>query len=262
MVDDREGEQEGDFGILRVKAPATYELVVEQIRRALALGRFSPGDRLPSERVLIQQLGVSRTVVREAIRVLEGEGLLEVTRGASGGSRVLPPAGEQRLSPEELQAQVEEIEHVTEFRLAIECAAARLAALKRSDPEAGRIRDLLALQDEQLSELADGGCGERARHAARFIELDNRFHLAIAAATRNHYLAETVEKVRIVMHSPVGTIFSTTSTDSNLQHREISEAISARNPEEAARAMADHIRSTREATLNLMHVSLRDAQNS
>lgn len=252
--------QETAFGILPVKAPAAYELVVDQIRRALALGRFSPGDMLPSERVLTQQLGVSRTVVREAIRVLEGEGLLEVTRGASGGSRVLPPAGEQHLTSEELDAQAEETEQVTEFRLATECAAARLAALKRTDEEAARIRELLALQDEQLSRIAeDDGDAERARHTARFIELDNRFHLAIAAASHNHYLAEAVEKVRIVMHSPVGTIFTTTSEDANYQHREISEAISAGDPDEAARAMADHIRSTRETTLNLMQGSPRES---
>jgi DNA-binding FadR family transcriptional regulator len=227
--------------------------VVEQIRRALALGRFSPGDMLPSERVLTQQLGVSRTVVREAIRVLEGEGLLEVTRGASGGSRVLPPAGEQRLSAEELLAQAEEIEQVTEFRLATECAAARLAAEKRTDEEVARIDELLSRQDEQLRRIAAADDdAERARSTARFIELDNRFHLAIAAAAHNHYLAEAVEKVRIQMHSPVGTIFATTSDDANYQHREISEAIAAGDPDEAARAMADHIRSTHDTTLHLM----------
>ncbi|MFN8215241.1 MAG: FCD domain-containing protein [Solirubrobacterales bacterium] len=252
-TDDPDGGSEGSFGILPVKPPAAYELVVEQIRRALALGRFSPGDMLPSERVLTQQLGVSRTVVREAIRVLEGEGLLEVTRGASGGSRVLPPAGEQRLSAEELHAQGDEIEQMSDFRLATECAAARLAAQRRSDEEAARIAELLARQDELLERIAASEDeAERSRLTARFIELDNRFHLAIAAASHNHFLAEAVEKVRIVMHSPVGMIFASTSDDANYQHREIAEAIAAGDGTAAAEAMAGHIESTRETTLQLM----------
>lgn len=241
---------EGDFGILPVKPPAAYELVVEQIRRALALGRFSPGDMLPPERVLTQQLGVSRTVVREAIRVLEGEGLLEVTRGASGGSKVLPPAAEQKLSEEELRAQIEENEQVAEFRLANECAAARLAAANRSAEEAARIEELLARQEEVREAIEESGDeADRARHTARFIELDNRFHMAIAAASHNRYLAEAVEKVRIVMRRPVGAIFARTTQEANGQHREIAEAIVAGDGEAAARAMAAHIEGTRKATL-------------
>src|SRR6056297_555626 len=64
---------------------ATYERVVEQIRRVIYLGRYLPGDKLPPERELAQQLGVSRTTVREAIRMLEGENLIRVKRGATGG---------------------------------------------------------------------------------------------------------------------------------------------------------------------------------
>ena len=169
---------------------------------------------------------------------------------------MLPPAAEQRLTAEELRAEAEEIEQVTEFRLATECAAARLAAQKRTAAEAAGIKELLARQDELLDQLAASEEeAERARLTARFIELDHRFHLAIAAAGHNHYLAEAVEKVRIVMRSPVGMIFSSTSDDVNYQHREIAEAIAAGDGERAARAMADHIGATRETTLKL----LRDA---
>src|ERR1700712_3739154 len=92
-----------------VRAAATYELVVDQLRRALALTRFVPGEKLPPERELAQQLGVSRTSVREAIRILEGEGALEVKRGATGGVLVrqmpIVPA-----TYEELREQAEEYE--------------------------------------------------------------------------------------------------------------------------------------------------------
>src|SRR4029079_3166877 len=62
-----------------------YELVLEQLRRSIQLGHFLPGDKLPPERDLARQLGVSRTTVREAVRVLEGEGAVEIRRGSAGG---------------------------------------------------------------------------------------------------------------------------------------------------------------------------------
>jgi GntR family transcriptional regulator, transcriptional repressor for pyruvate dehydrogenase complex len=250
MGSGRDLDHKDNFGINPVKPPAAYELVVDQIRRALALGRFNPGDMLPSERGLAQQLGVSRTVVREAIRVLEGEGLLEVTRGASGGSRVLPAARDQRLSAAELRDQADEIQQVTDFRLATECAAARGAALHRSEAESARLQELVELQEELLEAAAQTDDeSERTRLTSRFIEVDNRFHLSVAAASHNHYLQQAVETGRINMRRPVGTIFATTTDDVNFQHREIADAIEAADPEAAEAAMANHIRATHSTTM-------------
>ncbi|MBT5037425.1 MAG: winged helix-turn-helix transcriptional regulator, partial [Rhodospirillaceae bacterium] len=72
-----------------VRPTSACELVVEQLRRAIHLGRFLAGDKLPPERELAKQLGVSRTTVREAVKVLEGEGLVRSKRGAAGGLSVL-----------------------------------------------------------------------------------------------------------------------------------------------------------------------------
>ena len=248
MTADHKSEPvDSGVGITPVRAPATYELVVDQIRRVLALGRFSPGDMLPSERELAEQLGVSRTVVREAIRLLEGEGLLQVTRGASGGSRVLPAGGDQRLTAAQLRKQADEIEQVMDFRLAIECAAARRAAVKRTDEESSGLRALVEAQEQLISESeATAEEGRPARLATRFIELDNGFHLAVAAASHNTYLADAVEIGRINMLRPVGAIFATTYGDVNFQHRQIADAIEDGDPNAAEQAMADHIAATRD----------------
>src|SRR5712691_7348558 len=72
----------------RIEPSPVYELVVERIRRAIHIGTYVPGDRLPPERALAEQLGVSRTTVREAIRVLEGQGYVETRRGSTGGLTV------------------------------------------------------------------------------------------------------------------------------------------------------------------------------
>src|SRR5580698_3793898 len=74
-----------DQAIEPVEQPAIHEVVVEHLRRAIHIGRFVPGDKFPPERELAKQLMVSRTTVREAIRVLESEGYVEIRRGSAGG---------------------------------------------------------------------------------------------------------------------------------------------------------------------------------
>src|SRR5215469_15552827 len=102
--------------IERVEHVPVYGLVVDQLRRAIHNGSFVPGDKFPPERELSKQLGVSRASVREAIRVLEGEGYVETRRGASGGIMVLD------------RAQTE----------------ARLAALRRTDGDLAILRSAFA----------------------------------------------------------------------------------------------------------------------
>jgi GntR family transcriptional repressor for pyruvate dehydrogenase complex len=69
-------------GITPIEHSSVYELVVEQLRRAIHIGTYLPGDKLPPERELAQRLEVSRASVREAVRMLEGEGYVETRRGA------------------------------------------------------------------------------------------------------------------------------------------------------------------------------------
>ena len=73
-----------------IRLSLAHEIVEENIRAAIRLGRFLPGDKLPPERTLAEQLGVSRTVLRQAIKNLEESGYLNVKRGAKGGLIVNP----------------------------------------------------------------------------------------------------------------------------------------------------------------------------
>ena len=76
-----------------VRPASACDLVVEQLRRAIHLGRFVAGDKLPPERELAKQLGVSRTTVRDAVKILEGEGLVQSKRGAAGGHSLVAIGG-------------------------------------------------------------------------------------------------------------------------------------------------------------------------
>ncbi|MBS1870044.1 MAG: FadR family transcriptional regulator [Actinobacteria bacterium] len=238
---------DGGQAMEAVRPPASYELVVEQVRRAIQLGRFGPGERLPPERELSQQLGVSRTTVREAMRVLQGEGLIEIKRGRAGGAVVLGATLSPRDARRQLRARLAELEAVIDFRLVVEPAAARRAAERRTKRD---IADLRALV-EQMSALVAHAGDEDAAPPSRFFALDTRFHQRIAEAARNPLLAAAVEQTRSALFTPVGGVFVGLHPDANALHEEILAAIVAQRPDEAERAMAEHIGLTRQALLQL-----------
>src|SRR6266705_816857 len=103
-------------GIEKVEHVPVYGLVVDQLRRAIHNGSFVPGDKFPPERELSKQLGVSRASVREAIRVLEGEGYVETRRGASGGMIVLDRAQTEDRLAETIRRQLPEFETMSASR--------------------------------------------------------------------------------------------------------------------------------------------------
>lgn len=237
-------------GINYIRPVATYELVVEQVKRAIFLGRFVPGDKLPPERELAAQMMVSRTTVREAMRVLEGEGLIQVKRGATGGLVVKTP-GELRAEEIEpyLATQREMLDLIYEYRIANECMAARLAASRRTPEQLDRMK--LAL--DAMGELcATPAAREKMANIARFRALDSEFHLIIAEASGNRLIREAVEDARAAMFLPIGKVFKKLEDSANDHHEEIFAAISSGDPERAAQAMQHHIATSRDSLENLM----------
>ena len=233
-----------------VRATATYELVVEQVRRAIFLGRFLPGEKLPPERDLASQMGVSRTTIREAVRVLEGEGLVTVRRGATGGLIVL---GQQTLTPGQVKSYMETqrgmLDSVFEFRFANECAAAALAAARRTESQLRRLSRAL----EEMDKLgATAEARERTGNIARFSAWDSEFHLAIAQASCNPFLVKAVEDARAAMFLPIGRVFTRLEDRANDHHAAIFEAIRGRDSTAASANMRAHIEATRVSLHSLL----------
>jgi GntR family transcriptional regulator, transcriptional repressor for pyruvate dehydrogenase complex len=227
-----------------IRTPASYELVVDQIRRAIRTGRFVVGQKLPPERELARQLGVSRTTVREALRVLQGEGLVETRRGRSGGPVVLGDAMSPAAMRRMVRNRLAEIDDIYDFRGVVEAATARLAAQRRTEREAAHLRETV----ETMTALVEaGGEGDDDAPPSRFFAVDHDLHLSIAQAARNPMLRKAVEDVRAAMFMPVGAIFTRLHPSANTFHEEIVEAIQRKDPDAAAQAMLDHIEGTRAA---------------
>ncbi|SEO96719.1 FadR/GntR family transcriptional regulator [Amycolatopsis saalfeldensis] len=233
---------------IAAKPPPAYTLVADQLRMAIQIGHYLPGEQFPPERTLAEQLGVSRTTIREAARLLEGEGLVETRYGRTGGLRVL----DRRLTAAEVRRLLREreahIETVFDFRLPVERAAAGLAARKRTKTELGKLYSLLQQMRAIIAERDEPEDGSQSA-VARWKAVDTEFHLTIARAARNPLLEEAVLKGRAEMFHPINAVFTKIHPYMEESHERIVAAIGDKDADEADRLMAEHIEETRASVL-------------
>jgi len=170
------------------EAPArAWRVVLEKIESDLLAGKLGPGDRLPSERDLVAQLGVGRSSVREALRVLEVMGLIRTATGSgpTAGAIVVarPTGGMQALLKLQVAAQGFAITDVVDTRLLLEeWVAGQLAAADEPDLQAAR--EALTAMDAPALTTAD------------FLALDAQFHVALAEASGNVVVAAMMAGLR------------------------------------------------------------------
>lgn len=160
-------------------APRLSDSVVDAITARIVAGEIRPGDKLPTESALMEELTVSRTVAREAISRLQAVGLVETYRGR--GSFVLTRPSEEMFSADPSRLRTgEDVSELLDFRLGIESEASALAAHRRS---AGQLAEIA----RWLTEFSAAGTSPR-----RALEADFEFHRSIAAATRNKYYIDLI----------------------------------------------------------------------
>jgi GntR family transcriptional repressor for pyruvate dehydrogenase complex len=230
------------FGLEPVRVTATRELVLEQIQTAINLGRFRPGDRLPTERDLADMLHVSRTTVREAIGVLQGKGVIEVRRGRTGGLIVREVVRTRADLKKVLRANRDQLRDTFDYRVAVESAAAALAAQRRTRADLTTLRRLVGL----LSSIVEQGLEQTgASHVAQFLNVDSQLHLAIAKAARSDRLAGAIVEARSAMFLPVGAVFTRLEPTANHLHEQVVEAIASSKADLAGQLMTEHINATR-----------------
>lgn len=180
-------------GILKDIAPVkprkTAEIVADRLRLAIVSGDIAKGDKLPAEHEMIEKFGVGRATMREALRILETEGLIEVIRGAKGGAQVIGPS--LALAAHGvgmyLQAQKTKIADVQIARQIIEPPAARMVA-ERGAPEA--IANLKAALEEERAAL----------NSPDFPIVAMRFHETMVQLSGNHSLSAFLMVLHQIHH--------------------------------------------------------------
>lgn len=231
------------FELSAVRQIPAHELVVEQIRRALELGRFKAGDKLPSERELSEMLDVSRTVIRAATTILDREGLVTVRRGRNGGVTVNDPPRNDAAARRAIRDNRASLNNAFDYRVIVESGAARLAARHRRVADVTQLRKLLAVMDDLIAKSRAEDPSPRI--VTEFQSADSAFHLKIAEIPRNDLLLHAVADARRAMWLPVGAIFHHIEPNANDFHDAIVDAIEARDEDLAATTMTEHINTTR-----------------
>ncbi len=207
-----------------------YELVAEHLVGEMGGGRLKPGDAVPTERDLTQSYRVGRSSVREALRMLESQGLIK-----SVGNGAFVVAGDQQLLSQSLRLLLAldrvSLHELYEVRKILEVEAAALAAARRTDEHLRRL-------EQTIAEMA-AGLDSQERHS----EADLRFHLEVAAATGNRVIMRVMDGIRDLLHRTLASIYQIPGSPARTleQHRTIAHAIRT-GPADAARdAMRRHL---------------------
>jgi GntR family transcriptional regulator, transcriptional repressor for pyruvate dehydrogenase complex len=192
---DRLGERAHSGGVLefrRIKSQRAFEEIAEQIRRELSTRRLRAGDRLPPERALAAQFGVSRNTLREALRSLENAGLLRLQKGATGGAFIRESSGDAIIMGLRDMFHLGAIrpEDLTEARVMIESIAVRTACERATREDIDALNANIATAEAAAREKIDF-------YDQAAIHLD--FHRIIARATKNPVMVIVMEALIDVM---------------------------------------------------------------
>lgn len=219
----------------QVRVDRVADKVAEQLRGLISDGKVKVGDRLPSERELAEQMGVSRISIREALQQLEMQGMLEIVHG--GGSIVRNITGQEIRKTLELflERDPKRVLELAELRAFMEAWAAREAARHRTESELEAIRGYLEEMERDFE-----------RGPIRY-DVDFKYHTEIAGATHNTIYLHLIDNIYNLInysikihHEEVFTGRDDQETILN-HHRNIFNAIRDRNPDAAEVAMKEHL---------------------
>lgn len=223
------------------------EVIISQIRQLIHSGELTAGARLPSERELCTQFGVSRVTVREALRVLESNGLVEIRVGAHGGAFVTTPTSEhvsEGITDLLALSGLSAVE-VTEARQLIDLGIIKLVCERASAEDIEDLFELCAVAEDAL---ASGNYS---------VELSTRFHVRLAEAAHNGAISMVVQSFRepILMSLERAHQVVPMGARGVQEHRALVEAIRDRDPERAQEIMVAHLRRTLERVTEASDIS-------
>lgn len=235
-----------------VIVPKASDALAEQVRNLILAGTFTPGDMLPTERELMSETGLSRTTVRDALRVLESRGLIVTKPGRAGGSMVTLPGRDSISRSVELFVRTHGIRlsSLLECRVAVEPALARLAALYRTKAQLDEMERLHQAFCDSVSDVPE----------YKKINLD--WHLAIARASQNEPLMALIEAITTPIREAMDYQDVTTPeirASAVKAHTAIMQAIRDQDGEAAFNRMNRHVSAYRDVAVSTIESAGRKA---
>ena len=227
--------------VLRRRSRSLAHDVVDGLTGRIRDGKLATGAKLPTEAEIMEEFGVSRTVVREALSRLQAAGLVETRHGIGTFVVGMGDAAAFRISPDQL-GTLQDVIAVLELRIGIETESAALAATRRSPENLATLRGALAAFSAALEEGRDA------------VGPDFQFHLEIARSTQNHHFVDLmstlggmmIPRARLEPPGPLTPERQTYLRRVNAEHESIVDAISRQDPEAARAAMRTHLANSRE----------------
>jgi GntR family transcriptional regulator, transcriptional repressor for pyruvate dehydrogenase complex len=217
-----------------VVVPKASDILATRLRELIVKGQITPGSFLPTERDLVVESGLSRTSVRDALRVLESEGLITTKVGRTGGSMVTLPGRASVARSVELFVRTHGIrlDSLLECRVAVEPTLARLAARHRTDEQ---LAEMEAIHEQFTASVDD---------VALYKNINLDWHLAIARASRNEPLMALMEAISTPIRDAMDYQHVTTPELRALAvkaHTVILKAIRDRDEDAAFKRMDRHV---------------------
>jgi len=222
-----------------IQSVKVFEKVAEQIEKRILDGELRSGDRLPTERDLAEQFHVSRTAVREAMKILAQRGLVDMRSGR--GTIVIDGAHEamQESINLAMKLKLREVggsDNLVEVREILEIEIAALAATRATEKEIDAMREAVKVMDESLDD------------ADAFIAADNNFHEALAQGTQNTLILILVNSIVNLLSEQRKQIFEIEGGPQRgqIHHKRILESVIRRDPRAARFAMRSHLQQVRD----------------
>lgn len=218
----------------RIVLPKSSDLLAEKLRDMIIRGELSAGDHLPPERALVEETGLSRGSVREALRLLEADGLIEILRGRSGGIRIAAPGRDHLSRSVEIFVRVNAVSlgALVDCRLAVEPMMARLAAEHRRPDEFDELEAIHTSFTQSIHDLP------------AYRRINYRWHRKIAHCSRNEPLIALTDAILNVSLDAIGYERATTSETRARAvrlHKQVMDAIRDGDGPAASNAMQRHL---------------------
>jgi GntR family transcriptional repressor for pyruvate dehydrogenase complex len=206
---------------------------VQQIKNEILSGRYKIGDRIPTEKDLCQQLGIGRSTVREALRMLKALGFIEVKQGKGAFIIKTNEDSDEKIRDWFSKNKIELIDFI-QVRMSLEPLAVRLTIERASDEEIINIEKILEIFEDAV----------KSGNALDLAMMDEAFHTAIAEASGNNLLIMLNRTIVEFFREYRVRSFAVKKNIKNAlePHRKIMQAIRARNADAAAQAMVDHLK--------------------